>query len=189
MTVPYVLASPKPDTSLAVELLKRTDSLTRVNHEMQSLLHPFTGDGMPYDARAKGTHVGVYHNKYMSHSLISLQTVRVLQLSLELSLEGEADKPFYSLGCLPTPYKHFISELQQATKHPLPEIAVPSDFPVDKSTIMPNVYFSVFLDPNVEVRIRSIHPRPAFSNLVLIRRSHKQWTLPQPFSVMLSLTR
>lgn len=57
IAVPYVLASSKEDINHAQELLAKTEPLSMVKHKMQSLLNPFTGDGAPYDDRAKGTHV------------------------------------------------------------------------------------------------------------------------------------
>lgn len=59
IAVPYVLASSKEDINHARELLEKTEPLSMIKHKMQSLLNPFTGDGAPYDDRAKGTHVGV----------------------------------------------------------------------------------------------------------------------------------
>lgn len=59
IAVPYVLASSKEDVEYAKELLEKTEPLSMAKHKMQSLLNPFTGDGAPYDDRAKGTHVGV----------------------------------------------------------------------------------------------------------------------------------
>lgn len=71
MTVPYVLSSSKPDDHLAGQLLKRTDSLTRVKHKMQSLLNPFNGNDAPYEARAKGTHVSTRRGWYKRRELRS----------------------------------------------------------------------------------------------------------------------
>ncbi|PUU73652.1 MIF4G like-domain-containing protein [Tuber borchii] len=133
ITVPYILASSGSDNSLASELLKKTNSITEAKHRMQSLLSPFTGGYAPYDARAQGTH-----------------NARILQLNLEAHLGSEPSRPFHGVGCLPRPFESFLPELEGATKHPMPEITLPSDYPVDKSSIMPNVYFSVFADPNVE---------------------------------------
>lgn len=59
IAVPYVLASSKHDIEHAQALLEKTEPLSMAKHKMQSLLNPFTGDGAPYDDRAKGTHVGV----------------------------------------------------------------------------------------------------------------------------------
>lgn len=59
IAVPYVLASSKHDIEHAQALLEKTEPLSMAKHKMQSLLNPFTGDGAPYDDRAKGTHVSV----------------------------------------------------------------------------------------------------------------------------------
>lgn len=77
--------------------------------------------------------------------------VQILQLNLEAHLEGVTRGEHTGLGCLPRPWETFEETLNEATKHPLPEIVVPEDFPVEKSTILPDVYLSVFADPKVEV--------------------------------------
>lgn len=77
--------------------------------------------------------------------------LRILQLNLNFYLKNMEDIEHSSLGCLPRPWETFEAALKEATKHELPEIIVPDDFPIDISALLPDVYLSVFADPKVEV--------------------------------------
>lgn len=108
--------------------------------------------------------------------------VRMLQLNLEFYLEGIADNSHGSLGCLPRPWETFEEALNEATKHPLQEITIPEDFPIDTSALLPDVYLSVFADPKVEVgNITSPPKSSSISNL------HK--TVPTPMDLASTLFR
>lgn len=106
----------------------------------------------------------------------------MLQLNLEFYLEGIADNSHGSLGCLPRPWETFEEALNEATKHPLQEIAIPEDFPIDTSALLPDVYISVFADPKVEVgNITSPPKSTSISNI------HK--TVPTPMDLASTLFR
>ncbi|KAL7273215.1 Nuclear cap-binding protein subunit 1 [Rhizina undulata] len=133
MTLPYVLTSLKDETEEVRELLKKTEPITKKTHPMQSLLNPFTGDTAPYDKRAKGTHM-----------------VRILQLSLQSHLDHTPENEHSGIGTLPRPWAEFEAEFGAASKHTLSELTAPEEFPIDKTAVQPEIYFSVYADQSVE---------------------------------------
>lgn len=75
--------------------------------------------------------------------------VNVLFQNIQLSISEETTATWSGTGCLPTPWKDMITT---GTAQTLPVLELPEDFPLDKSTIYPEFYFSVFADQPFKVR-------------------------------------
>lgn len=75
------------------------------------------------------------------------QMAQVLFLNIEYYLGGEAEDDFSSIRCLPTPWEDMP---EVGTQHPVPELVIPNEYPIDKSLLHPEMYFSVFADQPIE---------------------------------------
>lgn len=74
--------------------------------------------------------------------------VRVLYLNLSFYFGGENADDFSSIRCLPTPWEDMPSSA--GAQYPWPELEIPDQFPIDRSQLQPDMYFSVFADQPIE---------------------------------------
>jgi nuclear cap-binding protein subunit 1 len=73
--------------------------------------------------------------------------VRVLYLNIGAHLNSETEDEFSGLRCLPTPWEDVP---ESGNAHPLPDLVLPNEFPVEKEKLYPDMYFSVFADQPIE---------------------------------------
>jgi nuclear cap-binding protein subunit 1 len=72
----------------------------------------------------------------------------VLFLNIQGRTVEKTEGQFVGQWALPTPWEDMKTT---GTMHPQPELMFPDEYPIDKSTIYPDMYFSVFADQPVEV--------------------------------------
>ena len=70
---------------------------------------------------------------------------------LQQQLVGESEQG-WALTALPRPWQTFKADLDAATKYQFPELNIPVEYKnVDETTLIPDVYFSVFAHQEIEV--------------------------------------
>ncbi|CCX07208.1 MIF4G like-domain-containing protein [Pyronema domesticum] len=133
ITMPYARVSEsKFGDAEAKEMLARIAPYTEINHVMQAMYDPFSGNASPYrDTSGQGNHM-----------------VRVLYQNLDSALTTEVEDDFSGIKCLPTPWKDIAPVA--GTEYPMPTLEFPEEFPIDKSQLQPEIYFSVFADQPIE---------------------------------------
>ncbi|KAI5803149.1 MIF4G like-domain-containing protein [Geopyxis carbonaria] len=133
ITLPYALVSGTTniDHDAIAELLVKIKPFKDIKDPMQTLLDPFSGNNTPYnERRSEGQHM-----------------LEVLYLNLEVYLSGKADDEFTSIRCLPTPWDHIT---ESGPAQPVPVLEFPEEYPIDKNSLHPEMYFSVFADQPVQ---------------------------------------
>ena len=118
----------------AAALLEKTDIIATAPHALEALVNPYPGNDETDVQEAQ--------------SIISL---------LQKQLQGEAAQA-WKLACLPRPWnvakdeENGTSELEAATtpKHALPTINVPSPVNPGPRPQLPEIYFSVYADQEIE---------------------------------------
>ena len=132
LTIPYIMASSATGfENHALALLDKTDIIASTPHALETLVDPYPGNGQ--------------ENAHEAQSIIAI---------LQKQLQGEAEKS-WELACLPRAWKIPKDEdgtdtLATPTKHPLPEIHVPSPVPAGDRPRLPEIYFSVYADQDIE---------------------------------------
>ncbi|SPQ21091.1 b0dd4828-1991-4e1c-8633-691e9e359460 [Thermothielavioides terrestris] len=134
LTLPYVMAAaPGQWVQKAADLMEKTEIIASEPHALQTLIepyHPESGEEAPPQ----------------SQSLIGL---------LQTQLQSEANNGWV-LPCLPRPWQLPLSDVEQqsqldnATKHALPPIAIPETVITGPRPLFPEVYFSVYAGQDVE---------------------------------------
>ncbi|KAK2781393.1 hypothetical protein FQN53_000584 [Emmonsiellopsis sp. PD_33] len=136
-TIPYVMSSSASGfEAQASALLEKTDIIASTPHTLEALVDPFPSDEPKEDNRM---------------SVIGL---------LQKQLQEEA-KHSWELTCIPRPWTIPPKEetegeeekqdpFQAATKHTFPAVAVPDPVVNGPRAIFPEVYFSVYLDQELE---------------------------------------
>jgi nuclear cap-binding protein subunit 1 len=115
----------------AAQLLDKTDVIASTPHVLENLvdpLYPGASDGLPGSQSALGL--------FQKH------------------LQDES-KQAWELSCLPRPWKSVAEvdeefPLTSAQKHPLPTLTVPEVLAAGPRPIFPEVYFSVYLEQEIE---------------------------------------
>ncbi|PGG95604.1 hypothetical protein AJ79_09957 [Helicocarpus griseus UAMH5409] len=132
-TIPYIMSSSASGfEAQASSLLEKTDIIASTPHTLEALVDPFPSDETKGESRM---------------SVIGL---------LQKQLQNEA-KQGWELSCIPRPWTGSIKPKEEpenpfktATKHAFPSIAVPNPVPNGPKAIFPDVYFSVYLDQELE---------------------------------------
>ncbi|CRG88750.1 Nuclear cap-binding protein subunit 1 [Talaromyces islandicus] len=132
LTIPYVMASSASGfETQASTLLEKTEIIAATPHALETLVNPFALDRD--DSKPLQSFIGL----------------------LQTQLQKEAGAG-WELKCLSRPWKMFNPEaenpisIENAAKHPLPEITVPSPAKNGPRAIYPEVYFSVYHDQDIE---------------------------------------
>jgi nuclear cap-binding protein subunit 1 len=132
LTIPYIMVSSASGfETQASALLEKTEIIAATPHALETLVNPFALDRD--DSKPLQSFIGL----------------------LQIQLQKEAGAG-WELTCLPRPWKMFNSEgedaisFENAAKHPLPAITVPSPAKNGPRAIYPEVYFSVYHDQEIE---------------------------------------
>ena len=130
MTIAYAMASSATDLDeQANALLEKTDIIASTPHSLEALVDPYP-DSKPIK----------------TESIIAL---------LQRQLQTEATNS-WQLSCIPRPWKAMGAESMEGTdtpevtKHTLPEIEIPSAVSSGGQVRLPELYFSVYFDQDVE---------------------------------------
>ena len=130
LDLPYVMAaSGDKYKEQALALLDRTDIIASTPHVLYALVNPFPN--------------GIGEEPQEPQSLIGL---------LQKQLQAEAEQE-WKLACVPRPWnpmEGFNAADETSAKHALPEITVPSPVPAGTRPRLPEVYFSVYADQDIE---------------------------------------
>ncbi|EED12523.1 snRNA cap binding complex subunit (Gcr3), putative [Talaromyces stipitatus ATCC 10500] len=146
LTIPYVMASSATGfETQATALLEKTEIIASTPHALEALVTPFTFDSE------------------ISEPLQSFIGV------LQTQLQNEAANRNWELKCLPRPWKSLelprkkqavegegeekpeqSLSLENAEKHALPAVDVPNPVKNGPNAIYPEVYFSVYLEQEIE---------------------------------------
>jgi nuclear cap-binding protein subunit 1 len=134
LTLPYVMSTgPAPWLQKAAELMDKTDIIASEPHALQVLIDPYhTEDGETSPAQEM--------------SLIGL---------LQKQLQAEASSS-WSLTCMPKPWVfppsdvELQNKLADSKKHTLPTIIIPETVVAGPRPLFPEVYFSVYMNQEVE---------------------------------------
>ncbi|KAL8737950.1 MAG: hypothetical protein Q9181_001213 [Wetmoreana brouardii] len=131
LTMPYIMASSASGfEEQASSLLEKTDIIASAPHALEALVDPYPGSGDDIGHEAQ--------------SVISL---------LQKQLQAEvADS--WRLACIPRPWQTSVVEDGiepiTTTKHTLPTVTVPSPVLPGARPQLPEIYFSVYADQDVE---------------------------------------
>ncbi|KAL9010655.1 MAG: hypothetical protein Q9173_004433 [Seirophora scorigena] len=144
LTIPYLMASSASGFEAhAGNLLEKTDIIASAPHALEALVDPYPGGG---------DDIG-----HEPQSIISL---------LQKQLVAEAAQS-WELACLPRPWRTLLVWDQEKpatqTKHKLPPIIVPSPVLQGVRPQLPEVYFSVYADQDVE----TVPPTSSIASLIL----------------------
>lgn len=124
-------------------LLEKTDIIASAPHALEALVDPYPGSGDDAGHEAQ--------------SIISL---------LQKQLQTEAAQS-WELACLPRPWRTAPlkdpNEPPTPTKHPLPPVTVPSSVSPGIRSQLPEIYFSVYADQDVE----TVPPTSSIASLIL----------------------
>ena len=133
LTIPYVMASSATGCEEhALALLDKTDIIASTPHALEALVDPYPGNGDQESQEPQ--------------SVIGL---------LQKQLQTEAAQE-WRLSCIPRAWKVTPEEIDRtdaessATKHPLPPITVPSPVSPGVRLRLPEIYFSVYADQDIE---------------------------------------
>ena len=113
----------------ALGILDKTDIIASTPHVLYALVNPYPGTGEEESQEPQ--------------SAIGL-------LQKQLQAEAEQD---WRLACIPRPWnpmEGFNGAEDTSTKHNLPEIKIPSPVPAGSRSRLPEVYFSVYADQDIE---------------------------------------
>ncbi|KAL8710494.1 MAG: hypothetical protein Q9220_004926 [cf. Caloplaca sp. 1 TL-2023] len=144
LTIPYIMASSAPGLEAhASSLLEKTDIIASTPHALEALVDPYPGDGTD--------------TSHEPQSVISL---------LQKQLQAEASSS-WKLACIPRPWQTPSPEegveLPTPTRHPLPFITVPSPVSPGMRPQLPEIYFSVYADQDVE----TVPPTSSITSCIL----------------------
>ncbi|KAI9718955.1 MAG: hypothetical protein M1812_003840 [Candelaria pacifica] len=132
LTLPYTLASSATGLEQhALALLEKTDIIASTPHALEALVDPYPGNGREKSREPQ--------------SFISL---------LQKQLQDEASRD-WELSCILRPWKMPLGEdgvdpLSTAQKHAFPALAVPQSLNPGPKTLLPEIYFSVYAEQDLE---------------------------------------
>ncbi|KAL8905437.1 MAG: hypothetical protein Q9171_006672, partial [Xanthocarpia ochracea] len=132
LTIPYIMASSASGLeAYASALLEKTDIIASTPHPLEALVDPFPGSEDD-------------DSSHQAQSIISL---------LQRQLQTEAAQS-WELACVPRPWRTLpvddAVEPKVPVKHVLPSIVVPSSVSPGARPQLPEMYFSVYADQDVE---------------------------------------
>ncbi|KAI1776030.1 MIF4G like-domain-containing protein [Hypoxylon cercidicola] len=134
LTIPYIMAAaPAQWQQKAAELMDKTDVIASEPHALQALIDPYHAEE------------GI-ESPTANMSLIGL-------LQKQLQTEAMND---WELACLPRPWQMPPEEIEQqdkldnAQKHTLPSILIPTTVVTGPRPLFPEIYFSVYVDQEIE---------------------------------------
>lgn len=144
LTIPYVMASSASGfETQANNLLEKTDIIASAPHALEALVDPYPGSADEAGHEAQ--------------SIIGL---------LQKQLQAEAVQS-WQLACLPRPWRNLPvkdeEETATPTKHALPPINVPSPVSPGARPQLPETYFSVYADQDVE----TVPPASSIASLIV----------------------
>ncbi|CAD6572438.1 MAG: hypothetical protein ASARMPREDX12_005221 [Alectoria sarmentosa] len=129
LTIPYVMASSAIGfEERALALLDKTDIIASTPHALEALVNPYPGNDEGDSEEPQST--------------INL---------LQKQLQAEAGQS-WQLACIPRPWNVTKGDdtTDASKKHALPEIDVPSPVAPGPRPMLPEIYFSVYADQDVE---------------------------------------
>ncbi|MCJ1472825.1 hypothetical protein MMC13_001474 [Lambiella insularis] len=129
LTITYLMASSATGCDeQALALLEKTDIIASTAHALEALVDPYPGNEE--------------ENTHEPQSVIGL---------LQRQLQTEAGQ-FWNLACVPRPWKFGATShrLEEAPKHSIPEIIIPSPVLSGAHPRLPEIYFSVYADQDIE---------------------------------------
>ncbi|OAA61732.1 cap-binding protein [Niveomyces insectorum RCEF 264] len=146
----------------AAELMEKTDIIASEPHPLQKLMDPYHNHGRATAGVAKRPNGGKDNEE---NDAVAMQVdgssgdaadgpevpaAENIVALLQKQLQAEAANG-WPLACLPRPWQLPLEEVElqaqldeQATKHPLPPVAVPETVSVGPRPLYPEVYFSVY---------------------------------------------
>ncbi|KAK7741045.1 Nuclear cap-binding protein subunit 1 [Cytospora paraplurivora] len=135
LTIPYAVAAApgEKSTKLAADLLDKTEVIAGEPHTLQNLIDPYYPEGDETSPAATMSFIGL----------------------LQTQLQAEASSG-WKLACIPRPWTMPLEEVEQqekldnCTKHKLPAITVPETLIGGPRPLFPEIYFSVYLSPDIE---------------------------------------
>lgn len=159
LSIPYLLAS-STDSSLpqkVADLLEKTEIIATTSHTLEALVDPYPTQEGEEKAMPCGSVVSLLQN----------------QLTQEAS-NG------WKLSCLPRVYdpshkapklengdadgeQNGDEEMKEAAKHNFPTVTVPADISVGSKALLPELYFSLFADQEIE----SVPPTSSIASSLL----------------------
>ena len=134
LTIPYILASSATELEQkTMELLEKTDIIASAPHLLENLVEPYINadtDGNP-----------------VAQSVIGL---------LQKQLQGEAAND-WELAFIPRLFRGPSRDLMEddvppSQKHAFPAVTVPQIVRSGLDPVLPEVYFSLYADQDIEVR-------------------------------------
>ncbi len=135
LTLPYTLASSATGLGQqALALLEKTDIIASTPHTLEALVDPYPGNGK--------------EKLREPQSFISL---------LQKQLQDEASRD-WELSCVLRPWKIPLGEdgvdpLSAAQKHAFPALAVSQSLNPGPKALLPEIYFSVYAEQDIEVSL------------------------------------
>jgi nuclear cap-binding protein subunit 1 len=134
LTIPYLLVASSTNLEQrALELLDKTDVIASTPHALEAVVDPYPAAG---DDKASDT-----------------QSVLAL---LQKQLQAEASRG-WAFACIPRLHVKQETKVEngdehsEVTKHPAPNITVPSPVNPGPKALFPEAFFSLYADQEVEV--------------------------------------
>ncbi|KAL9127739.1 MAG: hypothetical protein Q9217_003448 [Psora testacea] len=129
-TLPYVMATAaERSKEHALAVLDKTDIIASTPHILYALVNPYSTNDVKEPQEPQ--------------SVIGL---------LQKQLQAEAEQE-WKLACIPRPWnpmEGFNAADETSTKHSLPDVKIPSPVPTGPRSRLPEVYFSVYADQDIE---------------------------------------
>ncbi|KAL8830435.1 MAG: hypothetical protein Q9191_001433 [Dirinaria sp. TL-2023a] len=132
LTIPYLMSSPATGLEKqATDILEKTDIIASAPHALEALVAPYPGFGE--------------EGAQEPQSIIGL---------LQQQLQAESENG-WQLSCLPRPWRvesaeDSLNSVSGSTKHALPAITIPSPVASGPRPKLPEIYFSVYVDQDIE---------------------------------------
>ena len=121
--------NPEASKDQALAILDKTDIIASTPHVLYALVNPYPGSSGE-ESQEPQSYIGL------------------LQKQLQTEADGE-----WKLACIPRPWnpmEGFNATDESSAKHPLPGITIPSPVPAGSRSRLPEVYFSVYADQDIE---------------------------------------
>ena len=129
LTITYLMASSATGLEeQALALLEKTDIIASTPHALEALVDPYPGNEEV--------------NTHEPQSIIAL---------LQRQLQNEVGQA-WKLTCVPRPWKSAAEQqpVEEGQKHSVPEITIPSPVSSGVQPRLPEIYFSVYADQDLE---------------------------------------